>query len=200
MFRKTLTLALGLSLAAATLGAADSYTFGGRDAGHAEVAFKITHWVINKVRGTFNSFEGKINYDEKNIEKSSVEVSIDTDSIDTRNGMRDKHLKSPDFFDAVANPKITFKSTKVEKAKEGDGLLISGDLTMRGVTKPVVLDAKITGKMDDNMGNTRLGFTGSTKIKRTDFGIAWNKSNKTGTSMLGEEVEIELSGEASLKK
>src|SRR6266567_6612863 len=119
MFRKTLSLALGLSLAAATLTAADTYMFGGKNAAHAEIAFKITHWVINKVRGNFDKFEGTIVYDEKNVEKSSVEVSIDPASIDTRNGMRDKHLRSADFFDVEKIPQMTFKSSKVEKSADG---------------------------------------------------------------------------------
>ena len=200
MFRKTLMLAFGLSLAAAGAFAADTYTFGGMDAAHTDVGFNIKHWMINKVHGNFDKFDGKIVYDEKNVEKSKVEVTLDVTSIDTRNSMRDGHLRKPDFFDTEKFPTGTFKSSKVEKSSDGKSLLVTGDLTLRGVTKSVVLATTITGKMDDNMGNTRLGFEASTKINRMDFGIAWNKTNKMGTSMLGDEVEIVISGEAKLSK
>src|SRR5688572_3844711 len=104
MFRKSLTMALGLSLASATLFAADSYTFGGKDASHSEIGFKISHWVINKVRGNFDKFEGQITYDEAKVEKSKVEVSIETASINTRNERRDNHLRSADFFEVEKYP------------------------------------------------------------------------------------------------
>jgi polyisoprenoid-binding protein YceI len=197
MLIKSLGLGLLLAAASASLSAADAYKF---DNSHTEVGFKISHWVINKVHGSFDAFDGSLSYDEKNPEKSSVEVSIDAASINTRNGMRDKHLKSPDFFDVEKNPKLIFKSEKISKSADGKALEISGDLTMRGVTKPVTLHTVITGKMDDNFGNSRIGFEASTTVNRLDFGIAWNKSNKTGTSMLGDKVEIQINGEATLKK
>jgi polyisoprenoid-binding protein YceI len=200
MFRKTLTLALGLSLAAATLAAADTYTFGGKDAAHSDVGFNIAHWVISKVHGNFDKFDGTLVYDEKNIEKSKVEVTIDASSIDTRNEMRDNHLRKDVFFDVAKYPTLTFKSTKVEKSKDGSGLLVTGDLTIRDVTKSVVLNTTINGKAEDPMGNTRLGFQASTKINRMDYGVAWNMKNKMGTSMLADEVEIVIEGEAILKK
>lgn len=200
MFRKTLALALGLGLSAASLSAADTYVFGGKDVSHTDIGFNIKHWVINRVHGNFDNFDGKLVYDEKNVEKSKVEVSIETASIDTRNERRDKHLRSADFFDAEKNPKITFKSSKVAKSEDGKGLLVTGDLNIRGVSKSVVLAVTINGKMDDPMGNTRIGFEASTKINRTDFGVAWNMKNKTGTAMLADEVEIVIAGEAILQK
>jgi polyisoprenoid-binding protein YceI len=199
MVRKIAVLALGLGLSL-SLSAADTYNFGGKDAAHSEIGFKITHWMVNKVHGSFDKFEGQISYDEKNVEKSKVDVTIDTASINTRNDMRDKHLKSPDFFDVEKFPQATFKSSKVEKAKDGKGLDVSGDLTLHGITKPVVLKVTIPGKIEDNYGNTRLGFEATTTLKRTDFGIAWNKTNKTGTTMLGDDVEIDITGEAVQKK
>ena len=192
-------LALGLTLAAAAgcLNAADSYQF---DSAHTEIGFSISHWVINKVHGTFDKFDGSLSYDEKNPEKSAVDVSIDATSIDTRNDRRDKHLNSPDFFDTAKFPTLTFKSTKVALDADGKTLDVSGDLTIHGVTKPVVLKTTITGKMDDNYGNSRLGFEATTSINRQDYGVAWNKANKTGTMMLGDTVDIEINGEATLKK
>lgn len=195
MLRKHLILALGLSLAAATLGAADTYTFGGKDAAHSDVGFSISHWVISKVHGNFDKFDGTLVYDEKNVENSSVTVTIDASSIDTRSEKRDHHLRSADFFDVEKFPELTFKSTKVAKNTDGTGLLVTGDLMMHGITKSVVLNANITGKVEA-MGGTRIGFEATTTVKRSDFGIAWNMTNKTGTAMLGEDVMINISGEA----
>jgi polyisoprenoid-binding protein YceI len=200
MFRKTLTLALGLTLAAATLGAADTYIFGGKDAAHTDVGFTIKHWVINKVHGNFDKFDGTLVYDDKNIEKSSVNVTIDASSIDTRNSMRDAHLRKPEFFDVEKNPNLTFKSTKVEKAADGKSISVTGDLTMRGVTKSVVLNVVITGTVEDPRGDTRMGFEATTTVNRMDYGIAWNMKNKTGTSMLGDQVDIMIAGEAIKQK
>jgi polyisoprenoid-binding protein YceI len=200
MLRKTLTLALGLGMAVATLQAVDTYTFGGKDAAHSDVGFNIKHWVINTVHGNFDKFDGSIVYDEKNIEKSSVNVTIDASSIDTRNSMRDGHLRKPEFFDVEKNPTLTFKSTKVEKGADGKSLTVTGDLTMRGVTKSVPLSVTITGTVEDGQGNVRMGFEASTKVNRTDFGIAWNMKNKTGTAMLGDDVDIVIAGEAIKQK
>jgi len=193
-------MALGLSLASATLFAADKYSFGGKDAAHAEIGFVVSHWMISKVRGNFDKFEGEISYDEKKVENSKVSVTIDTTSIDTRNERRDGHLRSADFFEAEKYPTATFKSTKVEKSSDGKGLSITGDFTLKGVTKSIVLDAVITGKMIDDRDSSLIGFEAKTKIKRTDYGIAWNKVSKTGTAMLGDEVKILLSGEATKNK
>jgi polyisoprenoid-binding protein YceI len=200
MFRRNFSLALGLLLATASLQAADTYSFGGRNAAHSEISFKITHWMINKVSGSFTQFEGQIGYDEKKPENSKVEVSIDTASISTRNEMRDKHLRSADFFDVEKFPKATFKSSKVEKAADGKSLTVTGDLSLHGVTKAVVLNVVIPGTATDNMGNSILGFEATTTLHRKDFGIAWNKVNKTGTSMLGDDVEIYIAGEATKAK
>ena len=200
MFRKTLGLTFGLALLTAVAGAADTYTFGGRAAANSEIGFNIKHWVINMVHGTFDKFDGTLKYDEKNIEKSKVEVTIDAASINTRNEMRDRHLRSADFFDVEKNPTLTFKSTKVTKASEGSSLAVTGDLSIRGVTKSVVLDVTINGKSEDQKGNVLFGFKATTKINRMDFGVAWNMKNKTGAAKLADEVEIVIMGEAELKK
>ena len=130
--KKTLTLAVGLAaLVAAPLMAADVYTF---DGAHSSIAFEVVHLGIFKARGTFDKFDGALNYDAKNPAKSSVNVNIDPASINTRNEMRDKHLRSEDFFFVEKSPTASFKSTKVEVGKEG-ALKVTGDLTLRGVTK-----------------------------------------------------------------
>lgn len=191
--QKSLALALGLAtlLSAPLAAATDKYSF---DGAHSSVAFSVLHLGIFKAQGTFDKFDGVLNYDAKDVTKSSVEVTIDANSVNTRNEMRDKHLKSEDFFFTEKNPSATFKSTKVEKVKTG--LKVTGDLTLRGVTKSVVLDAVITGTASDDWGNNRLGFEGSTKINRKDFGIAWDKVHKSGAITVADEVTITLTGEA----
>lgn len=192
--QKSLALALGLAaLISAPLAAGtDKYTF---DGAHTSIGFDALHLGIFKAHGTFNKFDGTLNYDEKDVTKSSVDVTIDITSIDTRNEMRDKHLNSPDFFDSAKFPTGTFKSTKVVAGKDGK-LSITGDLTLRGVTKSVVLDAAILGSAEDDWGNHRLGFTASTTINRMDFGIAWNKIHKSGAVTVGPNIDIVISGEA----
>ena len=196
MFTKTLSLAAGLALLTGSLLAADTYTF---DKAHTEVGFKIVHWSVSKVHGGFDDFDGTVTYDVKEPAKLAVDVTIKAESIDTRNGMRDKHLKSPDFFDVAKFPNLTFKSTAVAVSADAKTLDITGDLTIRDVTKSVVLHTTLTAPMEDAFGKTRVGFEGSTTVNRKDYGIAWNKANKTGTMMLADEVEITVSGEAVKK-
>lgn len=191
-FKKTLTLAFGLAaLVGAPLMAADVYNF---DGAHSSIAFEVVHLGIFKAHGTFDKFDGALNYDAKNPAKSSVNVSIDPASINTRNEMRDKHLRSEDFFFVEKNPTASFKSTKFEVGKEG-ALKVTGDLTLRGVTKSVVLDSVITGTATDDWGNERIGFEGRTSVNRKDFGIAWNKVQKSGAITVAEKVDIIIQGE-----
>jgi polyisoprenoid-binding protein YceI len=190
---KLSTLALGLALfAGAQAHATETYTF---EVPHSEIGFDISHWGLFTVHGNFDKFDGAIQYDDKDVTKSSVKVTIDAASIDTRNEMRDHHLRSGDFFDVANTPTASFTSTKIESDKDGN-LQVTGDLSLHGVTKSVVLASKITGLLDDGMGKQRLGFIGKVTINRTDFGIAWNKTNKEGKSMLGETVDITVQGEA----
>jgi polyisoprenoid-binding protein YceI len=192
-FKRTLSLAFGLaSLAAVPLMAAETYTF---DTAHSEVGFNVGYWSLFKVHGAFSKASGTIQYDAKDLAKSSVDVVIDTASIDTRNEMRDKHLRSGDFFDVENIPTATFKSSKIEAGKDG-ALSISGDLSLHGVTKPVVLSAKILGTVEDAMGHEQLAFSASTTINRTDYGIAWNQKNKTGQLRIANDVDIVIQGEA----
>jgi polyisoprenoid-binding protein YceI len=185
-------VALALALAAPVVALAQqTWTI---EPNHTHSAFTIRHLVISNVRGEFGKTTGTVKVDEKDLTKSVVEATIETGTIDTRVPDRDKHLKSPDFFDVEKHPVITFKSTKVEKA--GDGKLkVTGDLTIKGTTKPVVLD--VTGptqEIKDPWGNTRRGIAAVTKINRRDFGLTWGKMVEAGP-VVGDEVAIEIEGE-----
>lgn len=167
------------------------------DASHSQVGFRIRH-LVGKVPGRFTSFSGTIEFTPGKPSSWRTDAKIDAASINTDNEKRDGHLKSPDFFDAAQYPAITFKSTKVTEAK-GETAKLHGDLTMHGVTKPVVLDLELGGTTKDPWGNTRAGFTATGVINRKDFGIVWNKALDAGGLMLGEEVALSLDIEAVLK-
>jgi len=164
------------------------------DPSHSGVHFTVRHMVISKVRGAFERFQGSIAFDEQNPAASTVEVEIDADSIQTHEAKRDGHLRSPDFFDVAQFPKLTFKSTKVEKG--GDGYLVTGDLSLHGVTKPVVLNVEALGGGKDPWGNERLGFQATTTINRKDFGLNWNQALEAGGVLVGEKIEITLDVQA----
>ena len=165
------------------------------DTSHSEILFRVRHMMISNVRGQFKSFSGTIDINEDNPAASSVAVSIDVASIDTRDEKRDGHLKSGDFFDAEQFPTITFTSTGVEVTGNNTGK-IHGDLTIKGVTKPVVLDATFVGKAKSPWGTTSAGFNASTTINRTDFGLTWNVALETGGILVGEEITIDIELEA----
>jgi polyisoprenoid-binding protein YceI len=163
------------------------------DPAHTQANFTVRHMVISNVRGEFKNTTGVVKLDDANPANSSVEAIIDATSIHTREDKRDAHLKSADFFDVEKYPKITFKSSKVEKA--GDGYKVSGDLTMHGVTKPVVLDVSApTPEVKDPMGATRRGLSAKTTVNRQDFGLKWNKTVEAGP-IVGDEVKIEIESE-----
>ena len=171
--------------------AADAYKI---DATHSEVGFKVRH-LLSRTPGRFSKFTGTIQLDEKNLSKSSVDVSIEVASISTDNASRDGHLKSPDFFDAEKFPAITFKSTAVKEVSKGM-LQITGDFTMHGVTKPITFTMASLGTLASPMG-TRAGFEGSIKLNRQDFGVKWNKTlDAGGGALLGDDVDITLAIEA----
>ncbi len=164
------------------------------DSAHAHTSFTVRHLVITNVRGEFGKTEGTVTLDEGDVTKSRVEATIDMGTIDTREPKRDEHLKSPDFFDVAKFPKMTFVSTKVEKAGEGK-LKVTGNLTLKGVTKPVTLD--VTGptkEIKDPWGNTRRGISATGKINRQDFGVSWSKAIEAGP-VVGDEVSIEIEAE-----
>ena len=164
------------------------------DASHSQVGFAVRHLVISNVRGEFKTYQGKISLDDADPARSSVEATIDVNSIDTKVADRDAHLKSADFFDVANHPSMTFKSTKVARAGK-DRLKVTGDLTLRGVTKPVVLDVTTTPEVKGMGGETRRGFAATTKISRKAYGLTWNKVVEAGPAV-GDEVTIALELEA----
>ncbi len=166
------------------------------DPAHSEADFAIKHMSISTVHGTFRGISGVIKFDATDVTKSSVEASIDVSSVDTGVAARDNHLKSPDFFDVAKYPTMTFKSTSV--SKDGDHYNVNGNLTLHGVTKPVVLKLDEPGKEEPGMDGKSVhrGFEATTTIDRKDFGLTWNGALKSGDSVLGDDVKIELDIEA----
>jgi polyisoprenoid-binding protein YceI len=161
---------------------------------HSHASFSVRHMVISNVRGEFQKVSGAAKLDEKDLAHSSVEATIETASVDTRVAKRDEDLRSPNFFDVTKYPTITFKSTKVEKAGQGK-LKVTGDLTMHGVTKPVVLDVVgPSAEIKDPWGNTRRGISASTKINRKDWGLSYSKMIEAGP-VIGDDVAIEIEAE-----
>jgi len=196
MLRRTLAATLGALAALATLpalAAAEKATFK-IDAVHSEVSFSIRH-LVSKTSGKFDQFGGQITMDPDDPSTIKIDGTIQTASIDTNNDKRDGHLKSPDFFDAAKYPEITFKSTKVTKA--GDKWTLTGDLTMKGVTKPVTLDLAILGVSPTPVfGGVRVGLEATGKINRKDWGVNWNNAVEGGGTLLGDDVDLTLRAEA----
>lgn len=160
------------------------------DPNNSSVGFRIRHFVTN-VRGAFTVFSGAIQLDEARPENSSVEFSIQAKSVDTGNERRDGHLRSADFFDVANHPTITFKSTQVAKTG-AKGYSVTGDLTIRGVTKRITLPVTDLGRAKDSRGGLKVGFETETTLTRTDFGVNWNAPADNGL-MLGDEVQVEIS-------
>jgi polyisoprenoid-binding protein YceI len=161
------------------------------DPGHSTVSFSARHMMLTKVRGEFEKFSGTVDFNEANPSASSVDVTIDTSSINTRHDQRDGHLKSPDFLDAENYPTISFKSTRVEVINDTTGK-IYGDLTIRGVTKEAVLDTEFNGIAKSPWGTESAGFSATTKINRKDWGLNWNVALETGGWLVGEEITIDI--------
>jgi polyisoprenoid-binding protein YceI len=184
---KTLVAALALASPLLTFAAPAAWNV---DASHSQVGFAVKHLVISTVRGEFTKYSGVAKLDDADPTRSTVEVSIEAGSIDTRVADRDGHLKSPDFLDVAKYPAITFKSTKVV-ATGKDRLAVTGDLTLHGVTRPVVLDVTTSAEVKGMFGETRRAFAGQTKISRKDFGLVWNKVVEAGPAV-GDELAITL--------
>jgi polyisoprenoid-binding protein YceI len=162
------------------------------DPQHSSAQFGVTHLMISTVRGEFHGLKGTLSLDDKDITKSTVEVTIDANSVDTREPNRDAHLKSPDFFDVAKYPTLTFKSTKVEQVSPGE-LKVTGDLTIRGVTKQVVLNVEgPKAPIKDPMGMQRTAVSATAKINRQDFGVSWNKTLDSGGVVVSDDVRITL--------
>lgn len=201
MKKTLLTLTIAAIAAVAVLGFAGTPAHAAAatfvvDPNHSDVSFRIRH-LMSPVRGRFTKFEATVIKDDANPSASSVTFTIDSASIDTGVADRDKHLRSEDFFAVDQHPKITFKSSKVEKVSDS-AYKVTGELKMRGVTKVITLDVTLDGEMKDPGGNLRVGFSTSTTLDRKEFGINWNRALDTGGFLLADEVKAEISLE--LKK
>ncbi|HEY4393879.1 MAG TPA: YceI family protein [Polyangia bacterium] len=161
------------------------------DKAHSDIHFTVRHMIITRVRGRFLKWDGTLVLDEQDWSKSQVEVAIDAASITTNDEKRDAHLRSADFLDAEKFPKLTFKSTKVEAGK-GDTLFVTGNLTIRDVTKAVTLEVEKLGKAKDPWGNNKVAFNGKLTVEREEFGAKWNQALETGGWLVGKQVEVDL--------
>ena len=161
------------------------------DASHSRFGFVARHAMVTKVRGSFNDFEGTATIDGSNPAASSVQVSISVDSIDTRNKQRDDHIRTNDFLDVANHPKITFVSTSITH-DGGNDFEVTGDLTIRGITKSVTLPLEFQGEASDPFGNRRIGFEGSVVINRKDWGVNWNAALEAGGVLVSEKVTLEF--------
>ncbi len=169
------------------------------DPSHTSIGFSVKHMMVSTVKGAFEKVKGSVELDDKDVTKSTVEVTVDMASITTHDAKRDAHLKSPDFFDVAKYPTATFKSTKVQKAGKGK-LKVHGDLTLHGVTKPVVLDVEgPTPAYKTPFGQTVRGAHATTKVDRKDFGVVWNKALDGGGVLVGNEVALDLNIELTEK-
>lgn len=162
------------------------------DSAHSSLQFSVRHLMVSNVRGTFTGVKGTVLHDVANPSASSVEATIDVNTVNTHDAQRDTHLKSPDFFDVATYPTIAFRSTKVEK-KSDDQFAVTGDLTIHGVTKPVILDVtEVSEQTKDPWGNARIGASMKTKLKRSEFGLTWNAALETGGLMIGDDVKLDF--------
>ncbi len=190
------TSILSMVLALPALAGSAEWTI---DSAHSDARFDVKHMMLSNVGGDFGKIEGKVNYDGKNLEKASIDATIDATSINTRDAHRDEHLKSPDFFDTQKFPTITFKSKKIEPGS--DGFKIIGELTMHGVTKPVTLDAEpLSPAIKDQKGTLHIGTRATGKIDRKDFGISFNKTMDNGGAVVGDKVGITIDVELKQSK
>ncbi len=161
------------------------------DPAHSEINFTVRHMMISNVRGRFEAFTGTVEFDQQNPANSSVDVQIEAASVNTREAQRDTHLRSADFFDAETHPYLTFKSKKVEVVDDSHGR-ITGDLTIHGVTKEVVLDTEFNGMSQSPWGFSSAGFSATTKINRKDWGLGWNMALETGGVLVSDEIKINI--------
>jgi len=161
------------------------------DTSHSRIGFVARHAMVTKVRGSFKEFEGHLHLDADDPSRSSAEVTIAVDSIDSGNPDRDAHLRSADFFDVEQYPAIAFRSTEAQ-VLDGDTYRLTGDLTIRDTTRPVTIDLELTGALHDPFGLVRVGFEGSVVVNRRDFGLEWNMALDAGGLLVSEKVTIEL--------
>ena len=161
------------------------------DSSHSGIHFSVRHMVVAKVRGQFARWSGSVLAEDGDLGRAQVEAVIDASSIQTGVADRDTHLRSADFLDVASFPEITFKGSRVEKVSD-EALRLTGDLTIRGVTREVALDVEYSGKTKDPWGNERVGFTAKTAIERQDVGLTWNQVLEAGGVMVGDRIAIEI--------
>jgi polyisoprenoid-binding protein YceI len=186
---------MDMSTVTATPAAHATLTTWSIDPAHSHVEFAVRHLMISTVKGRFGVISGTLKTDESDPTRAEVEVSIDAASIDTREAQRDAHLKSADFFDVDRFPAITFRSSRVSDVN-GDRFKLTGDLSIHGVTRQVTLDVTSEGRGKDPWGGERAGFSATTKIKRSEFGLTWNQVLETGGIAVGDDIKISLDIEA----
>ncbi|MBJ6799841.1 YceI family protein [Geomonas propionica] len=202
MIRLTVTRVAGLFtavflFAAPVLASAATWNI---DSDHSNIGFKVRHLMVSNVKGVFGKVSGRVNIDDSDLSRSSVTATIDTTSIDTGVVKRDAHLKSPDFLDVAKYPTMSFVSTGLTKGS-GGSFKVLGNLTLHGVTRPVVLDVEgLSPEIKDPMGIPRRGATASTTINRKDFGLTWNKMMEAGGVAVGDEVKISIEVELTKAK
>lgn len=161
------------------------------DPSHSEIGFSVRHLMISTVRGHFENFSGTAEFDPNDIEAGSIEVEIDASSINTRDEQRDGHLRSSDFLDVETHPTLMFASRSVEHSG-GNNYSISGDLTIKGETRPVTLKTEFTDVVPDPFGGTRIGVSARAEVDRTEFGLTWNQALETGGVLVGEKINITI--------
>jgi polyisoprenoid-binding protein YceI len=161
------------------------------DSSHSHINFTARHMMISKVRGSFENFSGTVNFDEENPANTTVNVEVDLTSINTRDDQRDGHLKSPDFFDTEKYPTMKFVSTRVEQINENNGRLY-GQLTIKDITKEVVLDVVYAGIAKSPWGTESAGFSASGSLNRKEWGLNWNQALETGGVLVGDKINIEI--------
>jgi len=161
------------------------------DPAHTRLGFVARHAMVTKVRGTFREVEGSIHLDAQDPTRSSAQVKVNVASITTDQDQRDAHLRGEDFFDVAKFPELTFTSTSAEKVDD-ETYKLTGDLTIKGVTKPVTVDFELTGTAVDPFGNTRVGFEGNTTVNRKDWGVNWNAALETGGFLVSDKIKLEL--------
>ena len=158
---------------------------------HSDIAFKVKHMMISTVNGCFQKFDATMESSKEDFSDAKITFECDVDSVYTNISDRDAHLKSPDFFSADEYPKITYTSTSVEK--DGDDYIVTGDLTIRGITKPIVLEGSYNGNDVDLYGNTKHGFELSGKVNRADYGLTFNALSGKGNALVGDEIKLIIS-------
>ncbi|MFA1642303.1 YceI family protein [Chryseomicrobium imtechense] len=161
------------------------------DTAHSSIGFSVKHMMVSKVRGNFNEFSANLEGNEQDLTGATIDFTIDVASINTNNTDRDNHLRSADFFDVENYPSITFKATDIQ-SKGDDEYKVTGDLTIKDVTKPVSFDVEYEGKGTNPWGQEVVAFSASSKINRKDFGLTWNQTLETGGVLVGEDIKIDI--------